>query len=137
MVEFTGERVVPGQVNDDLWSEHVARYAFARRFSAGKSVLDAGCGTGYGSAELARSARDVAGIDSAPKEREVESKLRTRLSSYHRGALTGRMDRRLLRSGSSTSCVGSASVRFGFGRTDDVCPRDIVEPSVTRASVPR
>jgi hypothetical protein len=31
LVEFTGERVIPGQVNDDLWSEHVARYAFARR----------------------------------------------------------------------------------------------------------
>ena len=27
--EFTGERVIPGQVSDDLWAEHVARYAFA------------------------------------------------------------------------------------------------------------
>ena len=33
LVEFTGERVIPGQVNDDLWSEHVARYAFARRYA--------------------------------------------------------------------------------------------------------
>ena len=35
MVEFTGERVIPGQVNEDLWSEHVARYAFqlAQSFS--------------------------------------------------------------------------------------------------------
>ena len=56
MVEFTGERVIPGQVNDDLWSEHVARYAFARRYAEGKRVLDAGCGAGYGSAELAQSA---------------------------------------------------------------------------------
>jgi ubiquinone/menaquinone biosynthesis C-methylase UbiE len=63
LVEFTGERVIPGQVNDDLWSEHVARYAFARRYAHGKRVLDAGCGTGYGSAELAQSAALVTGVD--------------------------------------------------------------------------
>lgn len=65
MVEFTGERVIPGQVNDDLWSEHVARYAFARRYIQDKRVLDAGCGTGYGSAELAQDAAAVTGIDIA------------------------------------------------------------------------
>jgi SAM-dependent methyltransferase len=63
LVEFTGERVIPGQVNDDLWSEHLARYAFARKFADGKRVLDAGCGTGYGSAELAQSAAQVTGLD--------------------------------------------------------------------------
>ncbi|MGD0301705.1 MAG: methyltransferase domain-containing protein [Bryobacteraceae bacterium] len=66
MVEFTGERVIPGQVNDDLWSEHVARYAFASRFAEGKRVLDAGCGAGYGAAELAQSALQVTGLDIAP-----------------------------------------------------------------------
>jgi ubiquinone/menaquinone biosynthesis C-methylase UbiE len=66
LVEFTGERVIPGQVNDDLWSEHMARYAFARRYASGKRVLDAGCGTGYGSAELAQAASDVVGVDVAP-----------------------------------------------------------------------
>jgi SAM-dependent methyltransferase len=65
LVEFTGERVVPGQVNIDLWNEHVARYAFARRYAESKRVLDAGCGAGYGSAELALTARAVTGIDLA------------------------------------------------------------------------
>jgi ubiquinone/menaquinone biosynthesis C-methylase UbiE len=65
LVEFTGERVIPGQVNDDLWSEHMARYAFARRYAQGKRVLDAGCGTGYGSAELAQAAAAVTGVDIA------------------------------------------------------------------------
>ncbi|MGE5648485.1 MAG: methyltransferase domain-containing protein [Acidobacteriota bacterium] len=65
MIEFTGERVVPGQVDVDLWNEHVARYAFASRLTAGKRVLDAGCGSGYGSAELARTARAVVALDIA------------------------------------------------------------------------
>lgn len=63
MVEFTGERVVPGQVEADLWNEHLARYVFAARLAAGRRVLDAGCGTGYGSAELARTAAHVTGLD--------------------------------------------------------------------------
>ena len=67
MVEFTGERVIPGQVNDDLWSEHVARYAFARRYGEGRRVLDAGCGVGYGAAELAQSALHVTGLDISPE----------------------------------------------------------------------
>ena len=65
MNEFTGERVVPGQVNVDLWNEHVSRYAFAARYVAGRNVLDIGSGSGYGSAELARTAASVTGIDLA------------------------------------------------------------------------
>jgi len=64
--EFTGERVIPGQVHDDLWSEHVARYALAARFASGRSVLDLGCGTGYGTADLARTASSAVGVDIAP-----------------------------------------------------------------------
>lgn len=63
MAEFTGERVIPNQVDPDLWNEHLARYAFAARLSGRKRVLDAGCGSGYGSAELARTAREVVGVD--------------------------------------------------------------------------
>ncbi len=65
MSEFTGERVIPGQVNEDLWAEHFARYAFAKRFTLGKRVLDLGCGTGYGTAELADRARLTVGADLA------------------------------------------------------------------------
>ena len=63
MAEFTGERVIPGQVETDLWNEHFSRYAFASNFVAGKRVLDLGCGSGYGSAELARTAESVVGVD--------------------------------------------------------------------------
>ena len=64
MPEFTGERVVPGLVDADLFNEHAARYEFAARLAGGRSgCLDAGCGSGYGSAELARTAGHVTGID--------------------------------------------------------------------------
>jgi SAM-dependent methyltransferase len=63
--EFTGERVIPGEVDIDLFNEHIARYAFAARLARGKRALDAGCGAGYGSAELARAAVSVVGIDCA------------------------------------------------------------------------
>jgi SAM-dependent methyltransferase len=61
--EFTGERVIPGQVDVDLWNEHISRYAFAARLARRKRVLDVGCGAGYGSAELANSALSVVGVD--------------------------------------------------------------------------
>jgi 2-polyprenyl-3-methyl-5-hydroxy-6-metoxy-1,4-benzoquinol methylase len=67
LAEFTGERVIPGQVDIDLLNEHMARYAFAARLARGKRVLDAGCGAGYGSAELARAAESVVGVDRAPE----------------------------------------------------------------------
>ena len=67
MAEFTGERIIPGQVDVDLLNEHVARYTFAARLARGKRVLDAGCGAGYGSAELAQAADSVIGVDRAPE----------------------------------------------------------------------
>ncbi len=67
MAEFTGERVIPGEVDVDLLNEHLARYTFAARLARGKRVLDAGCGAGYGSAELAQAAHCVVGIDRAPE----------------------------------------------------------------------
>lgn len=67
MSEFTGERVIPGQVNDDLWAEHLARYAYASRFAKDAHVLDIGCGTGYGTAEMAQHAKDATGVDLSPE----------------------------------------------------------------------
>jgi len=62
-MEFTGERVVPGKVEPDLFNEHLARYLYALPLVKGKSVLDLGCGSGYGTFELAQSARWALGLD--------------------------------------------------------------------------
>jgi SAM-dependent methyltransferase len=64
-MEFTGERVVPGQTDPDLMNEHLARYAFAERLAGSKRILDAGCGIPYGAAFLARSAAQVFALDTA------------------------------------------------------------------------
>ena len=64
-MEFTGERVIPGQTDPDLFNEHLARYSFARALVGQRRVLDAGCGAGYGTARLARRATYVVGLDNA------------------------------------------------------------------------
>jgi SAM-dependent methyltransferase len=61
-LKFTGERFLPGACGE-IWYEHWHRYHFAARLVVGREVLDVACGTGYGSALLARQARHVVGAD--------------------------------------------------------------------------
>jgi SAM-dependent methyltransferase len=62
VLNFTGERFTPECVREISY-EHWHRYAFARRFAAGKRVLDAACGEGYGASLLATVAASVVGVD--------------------------------------------------------------------------
>lgn len=59
----TGERTLPGVPSENYWfCRHVAAYRIAAPLVAG-TVVDAGCGEGYGTAILARGTRPVIGID--------------------------------------------------------------------------
>lgn len=60
---FMQERYVPGTWSRLAEYEHMPRYAIARSLAEGKTVLDFGCGTGYGSALLAGVASSVTGLD--------------------------------------------------------------------------
>lgn len=61
---LTGERTVPGVPAENYWfRRHEAAYRFAAPLVAGRSVLEVGCGEGYGTALLAASATRVLGVD--------------------------------------------------------------------------
>lgn len=57
------ERIVPDDEPAGIVALHLKRYLFAQAYCAGKEVLDAACGTGYGTAELGRVASRAAGVD--------------------------------------------------------------------------
>jgi len=59
------ERIEPGSVGYEMWhADHIARYLFACQYVAGKHVLDAGTGVGYGATILkAEGASSVQAVD--------------------------------------------------------------------------
>ena len=62
ILPFSGERFTPECVREIAY-EHWHRYLFARPLAAGRRVLDAACGEGYGSALLAMAGANVVGVD--------------------------------------------------------------------------
>jgi ubiquinone/menaquinone biosynthesis C-methylase UbiE len=82
------ERFVPGEMHGLIEAEHLARYRWASAYTAGKRVLDAGCGTGYGSRLLLESgAASVTGVDIAPEAIDAASLQPTDGLSYVLGDL--------------------------------------------------
>lgn len=69
-LEPTGERMIlehyKSSPEDYVISLlHLATYRFAEQFTRGKRVLDFGCGSGYGSAQIAQTAVHVTAVDVA------------------------------------------------------------------------
>ena len=69
-LEPTSERVLEDsyQKSDSsyvVYLFHIATYDYAMQFCEGASVLDYGCGSGYGTARLAQKANRVVGVDVA------------------------------------------------------------------------
>ncbi|OGV96424.1 hypothetical protein A2W24_04845 [Microgenomates group bacterium RBG_16_45_19] len=66
---YQTERLVPAQTpwyQTQLIRDHLARYHFAANLVRGGLVVDAACGSGYGSALLAAKAKTVIGFDLDP-----------------------------------------------------------------------
>ena len=62
------ERIVPDETEHGVVALHLVRYAFAAPLCAGKRVLDAGCGVGYGTSYVAEhGAGHVTGVDIDPE----------------------------------------------------------------------
>lgn len=67
-LQLTGERTLPGIPRENYWfARHLVAYELAGAMSAGKRVIDIGCGEGYGPARLAGNATEVLGVDIAPE----------------------------------------------------------------------
>jgi SAM-dependent methyltransferase len=65
---LTGERTLPGIEVENYWfRRHEAAYQALLPFVHGASVLEAGCGEGYGAAALRQRARSVLAVDADPQ----------------------------------------------------------------------
>ncbi|MFD9888787.1 methyltransferase domain-containing protein [Amycolatopsis sp. NPDC059027] len=63
-LHLTGERTVPGIAEENYWfRRHEAAYFALLPHCAGATVLEAGCGEGYGAGLLAEHARRVVALD--------------------------------------------------------------------------
>jgi SAM-dependent methyltransferase len=63
-MDFTGERMLPGQADPATFWHHVYRYRFAIPYCRDRQVLDVASGEGYGCASLLKGgARSVIGVD--------------------------------------------------------------------------
>lgn len=61
---LTGERTLPGVPAENYWfRRHEAAYSALLPFCHGATVLEAGCGEGYGADRIAAVARTVVGVD--------------------------------------------------------------------------
>ncbi len=61
---LTGERTIPGLAEENYWfRRHEVVYLRLRALCAGRDVLEAGCGEGYGADLIASAARRVIAVD--------------------------------------------------------------------------
>ncbi len=67
-LHLTGERTLPDVPEENYWFQrHLVVYRWIAERVRGRRVVDLACGEGYGSAELARTASSVVGVDANPE----------------------------------------------------------------------
>jgi GT2 family glycosyltransferase len=78
-LQFTGERVVPDKMDAEniTLKEHLARYEFVKKADLGKRILDAACGSGYGTKMLGATGLDVSAeaVEYAKEKYGVEAEV--------------------------------------------------------------
>ena len=65
ILDFTGERYTP-ETEGNIYLEHMHRYVLTRDLINDRDVLDIASGEGFGSADMAKRARSVIGVDIDP-----------------------------------------------------------------------
>ncbi|HDQ00099.1 MAG TPA: class I SAM-dependent methyltransferase [bacterium] len=68
-IHDSGERILPTQPGETsfVFARHQFAYRYVQQFVENKTVVDIGCGSGYGSHILAQRAKLVCGIDHDPE----------------------------------------------------------------------
>jgi SAM-dependent methyltransferase len=67
-LHLTGERTLPDVPEENYWFQrHLVVYGWIAERVHGRRVVDLACGEGYGTAELARTAASVVGVDANPE----------------------------------------------------------------------
>src|SRR3990167_5258749 len=101
-------RIIPEETAPKFFAQHLIPYEFLRKQAKGKSVLEIGCGDGYGSACLAEAARKVTGVD-------YEEAVIYQAQNKYRGANLefARMD--------------AANLQFADNSFDIVCSFQVIE----------
>ena len=70
-LELTGERTLPDVPEENYWYQrHLVVYRWIAERVSGLDVVDMACGEGYGTAELAKRAARVTGVDANPEAHE-------------------------------------------------------------------
>ena len=62
-ISDTGERIIPGKTSSLMFSRHFRAYEIAKDYIRDKTVLEIGCGEGYGAHYLSGFCKNITGID--------------------------------------------------------------------------
>lgn len=101
-------RIIPEETGRNLYMQHLKAYEFLGRHAPGKQILEVGCGDGYGSAFLAKSARSIIAVD---YEKEVVFAAQNK---YKADNLEYR-------------CMDATNLEFGENEFDLVCSFQVIE----------
>lgn len=115
-MDFSGERVVLGKTPLRVEAEHKARYRYVVPLVKDQKVLDIACGSGYGTAMLGESAKEVHGVDIS--EEAVE----------HAAATYGKEHIKF-------SCGNAAKINFPDNYFDSIVSYETIEHLETQDSV--
>jgi len=68
-LKFTGELIPKLNEGSAFYYEHIIRYLLACQYTKGKTILDAGCGTGYGSYLISKHGlgKQIQAVDISPQ----------------------------------------------------------------------